>query len=234
VDFAGIVTRQNGDGWRVANILVIVTEQTTLPNQPVAMGAAVRVTGTTKGDGIVLAERIELLPADAIVPEVEDDQPEIEAEQSSVTPQPDYGNSNSGVATEAPELEVTTVTSSPISTPKIESFDGILNSINKDVWAVNDIAVHVATAEIKGVPVIGARAKVEGYYRSGGVFVAVKIEIINNGSSSSNSNSNSNDDGGANTNSNDNGGSNSNDNGDDNDHSGKNDNSNNDNNNNGG
>jgi len=235
VDFAGIVTRQNGAGWRVANILVIVSERTTLPDQPVAMGAAVRVTGTTNGDGIVLAERIELLPADAIVPEVEDDQPEIEAEQPSVTtPQPDHGTSNSGAATEMPELEITS-TPAPLSTPKIESFEGILNSISKDVWTVNDIVVNVATAEIKGVPVLGARAKVEGYYRSDGVFVAIKIEIINNSSSGSNSNSNSNDAGGANTNSNsnDNGGSNSNDN-DDNDNSGKDDNSNDDNNNNGG
>ena len=42
VDFAGIVTRQNGDGWRVANILVIVSEQTNLLDQPIDIGAAVQ------------------------------------------------------------------------------------------------------------------------------------------------------------------------------------------------
>jgi hypothetical protein len=190
VDFAGIVTRQNGDGWRVANILVIVSGQTDIPEQPVDVGAAVRVTGITKGDGIVLAEQIELLPAGVPLPEVEDDQPEIEAEEPEVTPQPDHGTSNSGVATETPELE--------------------------------------------GVPVIGARAKVEGYYRPDGVFVAIKIEIINNSSRNDDLNSNNNNDG--NTNTNDDGADNDNTNSDDNDDDSNddNDNDNDDNNNNGG
>jgi len=230
VDFAGIVSSQNGDGWRIAGILVIVSPQTELPNQILTVGMPVRVRGVTDGNGIVLAERIDALPAGAPLPEVKDADPEIEVEEVQATPQLENEHSAPQSSAEAPELEVT-LTPSPVSTPKIEAFEGILNSISKDVWTVNGIVVNVADAEIKGIPVLGARTKVEGYYRPDGVFVAIKIEIINSGSSNSNSNSNSNEDGGANvnSNSNDNGGTNSNDNGDDNGNSGKDDNGNNDN-----
>lgn len=195
VDFTGIVTRQNGDGWRIANILVIVSKQTTLPDQAVEVGAALRVTGITKGDGIVLAEQIELLPSDAAVPPAPDDKPEIETEQPQVTPQPDHGTPNSGVGTEAPEIEATNTpapesegTATPLttSTPKVESFESVLSSINKDVWTINGVVVDVANAEIKGTPVIGGTVKVEGYYNSDGIFVAIKIEFINNGSNTNN------------------------------------------------
>jgi len=225
VDFVGSVTRQSGDGWRISNILVIVSEQTALPDQPVEVGAVVHVTGTTNGDGIVLAERIELLPPGTVVPEVQDDPFEIEAEKTPVAPTPDNGDSTPGIATEPPEVEIT-ITPSPVATPKIESFEGILNSINKDVWMVNDIRVNVATAEIKGIPVIGAHAKVEGYYKLDGIFIAIKIEIINSGLNTGNVNSNNNDDNNtnpgntndtnSNTNTNDNGGGNSNNTNDDN------------------
>lgn len=239
VDFAGIVTRQNGDGWRIANILVIVSEQTEFPAQQVDVGAAVRVTGTTNGNGVVYAEKIELLPAGAPLPEVEvEDTPEeIEvAETPQATSQPENENSAPESSAEAPEIEVT-LTPSPVSTPKIEFFEGILNSISKDVWTVNAILVNVANAEIKGVPVIGARAKVEGYYRPDGVFVAIKIEIITNGSSNDNLNSNNNNDDGStnsNDNSNDNDDTDTNDNTDDNNSNDNDDNDNNDDNNNNG
>jgi len=233
VDFSGIVTRQNDDGWRIANILVIVSDQTDFPDQSVDIGAAVRVTGMTNGNDVVYAEQIELVPVGSPLPEVEVEEApdEIEVEEPQATPQPDNEDSAPASVTETPEIEITT-TPSPVSTPKIESFEGILNSIGKDVWTINAIPVNITTAEIKGIPVIGARAKVDGYYRSDGVFVAIKIEIINSGSSNDNLNSNNNDDGNANTDdhSNDNNNTNSNDNDDDNSNNNNND----DNNNNGG
>jgi uncharacterized protein DUF5667 len=204
VDFAGIITRQDEDGWRVANVVVVISSQTDLPNQPVQIGMALRVMGTTEGAGIVLAEQIELLPPGAALPEVADEQPEVEAEEPQATPQPNNGGPGSGSSTETPEIEVT-ATLSPVATPRIESFEGILNSINDEVWMINDILVNVAIAEIKGIPVIGASVKAEGYYELHGVFIATKIEIIDHGSSSEDVNSNNNDDGGANANGNDNG-----------------------------
>lgn len=234
VDFAGIVTRQNGDGWRIANILVIVSEQTELPEQPVEVGAAVRVAGTTNGNGIVYAEKINLLPAGVPLPEVEDDEPEIEAEQPQITPQPtlvnDMDNANdnnendlsvSETAAVTPGVEITT-TPAPTAVPQIMSFEGTLNSISKDVWKVNAIFVHPEIAEIKGIPVVGAHVKVTGYQQSDGSFIAIKLEIINTGSGNDNPNSNNQNSGDDNTNDNTNDDDNNN-----NDNSGKDDNNNN-------
>ena len=210
VDFAGIITRQNGDGWRIANILVIVSEQTELPDQPVEIGAAVRVTGTTNGNGIVYAEKINILPAGIPLPEVEADEPEVEAEQPQPTPVNRIDNANdnneydlsvSETVTVIPDAEITT-TPAPTASPQVMSFEGVLNSISKDVWKVNAIFVHPENAEIKGVPVVGVRVKVTGYQQPDGSFIAIKLEIINTGSGNDNLNSSNQNSGDDNTNDN--------------------------------
>jgi uncharacterized membrane protein YgcG len=211
VDFVGLVTRQNGDGWRIANIVVKVLPQTTLPNQTLTVGMAVHVIGTTDGNGIVIAERIDVLSVNAPLPEVTDDQPASETEQPQATSQPENGNPTQESGTGAPEIEAT-ITPQPVTTPQIESFESTLNSIDQDVWTINNMPVNVANAEIVGIPVVGAQVRVEGYYGSDGVFVAVRVEILNGGSSNDNENLNTNNDGSPNANNNDNsGGSNGND-----------------------
>ncbi|HEX5807512.1 MAG TPA: DUF5667 domain-containing protein, partial [Anaerolineales bacterium] len=81
VDFAGVVTRQNGDLWLVSKIPVVISAQTDLRDQSMAVGDAVRVRGVTQADGTVLAERVVTLAAGVPLPEVDDDNaPEIEQE----------------------------------------------------------------------------------------------------------------------------------------------------------
>ena len=113
VDFAGLVTLQTGDEWRVAGFPVVISAQTEMPDQPVAVGAAVRVRGITRGDGIVLAERIQLLSSDASLPDVEDE-PEIENENNE-GPNPQIeDNSGPGSGGDSREVEDT-------KTPETES-----------------------------------------------------------------------------------------------------------------
>lgn len=204
VDFTGVVTNQNGDGWRVSGVLVIVSAETNLPSQTVEAGAAVRVQGSTRGNGVVLADSIELLPSGSPLPNAEDNPFTIEEKtpsavihESTATPSPRSGN-------EAPINEETKTANSEFQ-PVAVSFDGDLFSMDKDVWTVNGLAVNIRDAEIKGIPVIGASVKVEGYYDSLGVFIGTKIEIIANNSNGGNgSGSNANDTNTTNTN-NDNG-----------------------------
>ena len=73
VDFAGLVTRQNGDLWLVSKIPVVISPQTDLRDGSIAIGDAVRVRGVTQADGTVLAERVDILEAGVPLPEVEDD-----------------------------------------------------------------------------------------------------------------------------------------------------------------
>ena len=206
VDFVGIVTRENGDGWWISNILVIISDQIAVPDQPVRVGAAVRVYGTTRGDGIVLAQRIELLPVGAALPDIKDTEPEIEEQQPPTATRPVEDNSGPGSEEETPEIEEAG-TPAVTAASEIESISGTLTSIDEDIWEIDDISVDIRDAEIKGTPVVGARAKAEGYFGTDGIFVAIQIEIFNTGLNQENNNSNANGDdenSGSNTN-NDNG-----------------------------
>ena len=75
VDFAGSVTSQKGNDWVVAGIPVLISSQTELRNQGIAVGSAVRVEGQTQSNGVVLANRIQLLPPGAIVPDEQETEP---------------------------------------------------------------------------------------------------------------------------------------------------------------
>ena len=207
VGFTGRVTKQNGNGWWIADVLVIVAPNTTLPDHSVNEGDAVRVSGYTRGDGLVLASTIELLPASVPVPEVDvknepntvEEQPILQMPGLSPTTVPDI------VQNETPEPVIengngntspTDVTNPPeILQTKTEDFAGVLKSIKGDIWKINGINMNVADAVIQGVPSVGAHVKVTGYYQSNGVFVVTTIEITNsdNNSVGDNGNVNSND-----------------------------------------
>ncbi|HET9913257.1 MAG TPA: DUF5666 domain-containing protein [Anaerolineales bacterium] len=75
VEFAGLVTSQDGDQWIVAGIPVVVSPQTEIRDQGqgIVVGSAVRVEGHTQNNGAVLAEEIKLLPPDAKLPNLNDD-----------------------------------------------------------------------------------------------------------------------------------------------------------------
>src|SRR3972149_2373160 len=120
VDFAGLVTLQNGDQWLVAGFPVVISTQTEMPDQPVAIGNAVRVTGVTGGDGIVLAESVKLLPPGAKLPDV-DDKRENEEESNEGPNQQNEDNSGTGSERESPQGEET-------KTPEIESENSGSNS----------------------------------------------------------------------------------------------------------
>jgi len=201
VEFAGVVIRQQGEEWWVANVLVIVSAQTDLPEQTIKSGDSVYVFGVTRGDGFVLADRIELLATGAVLPDLNDGQPEIATQQPSATSEPNNGNENLGTETETSETKTPLLT----STPEIENIEGVLISINQNIWKVDAVLVNVGNAETIGIPAIGVGVKAEGYFGLDGIFVAMKIEIVNTGSNDNNANSNSGD-GNTNNNTNSNGG----------------------------
>ena len=106
VEFVGSVTSQNGNDWIVYGVPVVVSPQTEIRDQGqgIVVGSAVRVKGRTQGNGVVSAERIELLPAGAKLPTVDDDH-EIEAENQGASSQQGEGRSGKGSETETPSVE---------------------------------------------------------------------------------------------------------------------------------
>jgi uncharacterized protein DUF5667/uncharacterized protein DUF5666 len=102
VDFAGSVTKQNGNDWIVSNIPIMVSPQTEILGGPIVVGSAVRVKGQTQSNNVVLAERIELLPVGAKLPDVGDEsESQIEKNEGSNSSTDD--NSGKGSGEEAPK-----------------------------------------------------------------------------------------------------------------------------------
>ena len=106
VDFNGLVTSQAGNKWVVAGVQVVISSQTDIRDQGIVVGSAVRVRGVTQGDAFtILAERIDLLSSDAILPDMDD---EHESESGN------ENNSGPGNENEKPAIEET-------QTPESES-----------------------------------------------------------------------------------------------------------------
>src|SRR5512139_13756 len=60
VEFAGQVTRQNGNDWVVSGVPVLISAQTEIRDQGIVIGSAVQVEGRTQSNGAVVAEKVEL------------------------------------------------------------------------------------------------------------------------------------------------------------------------------
>jgi hypothetical protein len=213
VDFAGLVTRQNGDLWLVSKIPVVIAPQTDLRDGSIAIGDAVRVRGVTQADGTVLAERVDILEAGVPLPEVEDDDSqESEQDNSGNENEAAEDNSGPGSGNEAPEVEATQAPESGSDRDEL-SLEGTVNSVNGSIVTVDGQAMNISNAEIKGTPAAGVRAKVKGYYENG-VFIVTEIEFSDSDSGGGDD-SDSNDNGSDDDNENDGGDSNDNDNDDD-------------------
>ena len=188
VDFAGTVTRQNGDLWLVSKVPVVISAGTDLRDQPILPGDAVRVRGVTQADGTVLAERVERLSEGTPLPVVdEDDSLENESELSgneNGSEEQDSDDSSGPGSAGAPR---------PAATSEKVSLDGVVDSISGTLVVVNGQPMNISAAEIKGTPRTGATVRVEGYYDASGLFIVTKIEFRDDGSGSG-SNSNDSDD----------------------------------------
>lgn len=100
VDFAGIITQQDGDRWLVSGITIVISPQTDLHDGPVFVGDAVRVFGAVQSDGFVLVERIDRLPPNAKLPDIGNSGPESEDDSNSGSGSNDNDNSGTSNANE--------------------------------------------------------------------------------------------------------------------------------------
>jgi len=185
VDFTGYVTRQNGTEWRVSGITVIISPETSLPDQPVDINAAVMVKGRSKNDMTVQAEKIELLPTGSKLPEVEDNELENDDEEHEGTIPQIVEDTNFTFGSETQKE-----TPIPDVEPEDVSMDGIITSVEGDLIVVDGIVMDIEFTEIEGGPNVGTKVKVVGYYNEDGIFIVTKIEFEESSSSSGSSNNN--------------------------------------------
>jgi hypothetical protein len=177
VDFAGYVTRQTGNEWRVSGITVFISPQTDFPAQQVQIGAAVRVKGRAQGSGVA-ATVIELLPPNTKLPEVQDNELEFEGEtEKGSNPQVQQ---SPGLRS---EVEETTVpppkTPIPTVEPAYVSVNGTISSVENNFIVINGVVIDTSDAVINGFPSVGTVAAIEGYYDTNGIFIATSIQFQN-------------------------------------------------------
>lgn len=205
VDFAGVVTRQNGDLWLVSKVPVVISAQTDIRDQAVAIGDAVRVRGVTQADGTVLAERVDVLAEGAPLPEVDDDDhsgPGNGGNQNENESDDDHSGPGSGE--DAPDDEDTNTNESGFERRDV-TINGVVDSVSGSILIINGLTMDIRTAEVRGTPETGASVKVDGYYDANGNFIVTRIEFQdgNSGDGDGNDNDNSGDDNGGDDNSND-------------------------------
>ena len=135
VDFSGSVTSQSGTEWVISGVTVMISAQTEMRDQGIVVGSPVRVKGQTQSTNIVLAERIELLPSSAILPD-KGDEPELKQEdREPATPQIE-DNSGHGSEGETQAVE-------EIKTPEPGS-----EATNEPVNDGSNIASHDSGTEV--------------------------------------------------------------------------------------
>ena len=205
VSFSGYVSVQTNGQWTVAGVPVAISNTTQLPANPVAVGAAVLVTGVTDSRGYLVAHVIETVTPGAVVPEIEDGHQNQTGGGNENGNENGGANSNEGEGGSGEGGAGTGVSSGnesvqPQATKNPSSkLSGVVKTIDGSVWTVNDQIVDVSKAEIVGSAAPGASVTVEGYYNAQGVFVATKVTF---GSEGGDKNQNSNGSDGSSTNEN--------------------------------
>jgi hypothetical protein len=101
VEFAGLVTSQNGNQWMVSGIPVTISAQTIVAAQDIVVGSAIQVKGQTQSDGAVAAQQIDLLPPGAKLPDP-DDKSGSEEEKDEGETQLELDSASKGSAVETP------------------------------------------------------------------------------------------------------------------------------------
>ena len=205
IAFAGLVTAQNSEEWKVSGITVMITSSSRLPADTVLVGAPVMVIGHTNAQGFVEVDTLETLGPGASLPPLEPSQ--MEASDSEELQ--DHGN--------APEVNGGNQQPEQLGSTTYD-FQGVVESKNGNIWTINGQPVNVEFAENKSPVSIGVIVEFEGYYSIEGQFIATKLEVKSSGlfkkdpvnSNGKNiSDSKSNDGGGGDSNSNNSGSSSS-------------------------
>ncbi|MGB7876968.1 MAG: DUF5667 domain-containing protein, partial [Anaerolineales bacterium] len=162
IAFAGLVTAQSNESWKVSGITVMITASSHLPADSVSVGAPVMVIGHTNAQGFVEVDTLDVLGPGASLPPFEPSE--------GGEPQ-EHGNAPDVNGDQQPEKlgELT------------HEFQGVVEAINGNIWTINGQRVNVEFAENRSSVSIGVIAEFEGYYSMDNQFIVTKIEVKSGG-----------------------------------------------------
>ncbi len=170
--FSGLVIKQQDGRWLVSGIPVSVTTSTHLPTSNVTDGAPVVIVGTTRSDGVVEAQQVQLLQPGSALPPFEPSENETEENGEEL---PNGISIPSSSATSQPAQPEPQQNESGRTSYQ---YTGVVESMVDGVWHINGQPVYVDQAGIKGNVTVGSRVEFEGYYGQDGKFVVTTVQIV--------------------------------------------------------
>jgi uncharacterized membrane protein YgcG len=173
IEFTGLVTKQTNDRWQVSGIPVMFTGSPDSPTGVIEDGAPVMVIGVTSSDGVVKAQKVQVLQPGGPLPPIR------LSENSESLPDGEQAGDN---VVSTPFVAATPSSPVPGTQPlaqvqKSYQFSGVVQSMLKDVWIINGQSVYMDQADLIAGIKIGSVVIFDGYFDSGGKFIVTKAEV---------------------------------------------------------
>ena len=173
IEFTGLVTKQTNNIWQVSGIPVTFTDSASSPTGAIQDGVPVMVIGITSIDGVVEAQKVQVLQPGGPLPpfglsENSESLPDGEQEGGDTVSTP--------VAVATPSLTVPRP-QAPAQAQKSYQFSGVVQSMLKDVWVINGQSVYMDQADVIAGIKIGSVVIFDGYFYTGGKFIVTKAEV---------------------------------------------------------
>jgi uncharacterized membrane protein YgcG len=191
ITFTGLVIRQADGQWLVSGIPVSVTAATRSSATVISDGAPVMIIGNTRSDGVVEAQKIQLLQPGGRLPPFEPS----EGREPNTGGEQEDANAASTPTAVVPQSPSQPGSQQSQQGQKTFEFSGVVQSMKNNVWIINGQSVYMDQAEMIGQINVGSVVKFDGYFSSDGKFVVTKVEDNSN----RNSNTHRNDSGGNNS-----------------------------------
>ena len=180
ITFTGLVTRQTDGQWVVSGIPVLVSSTTNPSMTDISAGAPVMIMGNTSSNGIVEAQKVQLLQPGGPLPPLEP------SENSETNASGEQENNNSA-STPAPAItQIPVGSGSQGSAPGKQpyQFSGVVQSMTNNVWVINGQTIYTDQAKIIGDIKVGSVVKFDGNFDSDGKFLVTTVEDITPGNTS--------------------------------------------------
>ncbi len=181
VSFVGYVTAQTDSQWTVAGVPVVISSETSLPTDPITVGAAVMVTGRTDAQGFLVAQSIEPVEPGTVIPSLEDSDEDEDSPEGGDDGSGSGGGNDNETKPGSGSVDDSSGSEDESDSDSKSKLQGKVESMNGNVWIINGQEVDVSGAEIIGTPAPGAEVVIEGYYNAEGVFIATRVVFSNGG-----------------------------------------------------
>jgi hypothetical protein len=189
VEFSGMIQSIQPKAWVVSGLVVQLDDTTKINGEP-QIDRRAQVDGRTGPNGL-WAKEITIGTSASTPQPAETLEP---TETPEPAPRPTSTPALTFEPTETPEPKPTLEpTEQPTAAPVAIEFAGTVDDISAQAWTIDSTSIGVnANTEIRGSITVGQRVKVQAIRLADGRLVALRIELVSDGTGSSTGNGNQN------------------------------------------